>query len=525
MSKYFPISRIKRAIEHLQNYNSNWVLVPLVFAVNDVNTDDEVNVRDEGKPGTDAFFSKYFNGSLIGLEAFDNGKNTLRPRFYELLNSLRAEDDFILHQKMNLWGNNYSSRGYREMVLAGLVEGTGSRFKLNPTFWAAWQENLPESFRFSELLVWLYAFQGVPDHIDDWDALHSHFQEEHIGDGRRFRQGYGTRFNVVNAKSWEDNFLVEKPSFGEYQQELIPSIFREPLPELKETNTFASQILYTDTKYLEVKDLINDGFAGVIFTGPPGTSKSWYAAQIGLRLVDDDPERIRFIQFHSSYQYEDFVEGFVPENGTFTLKPKHLLEMANLAKDNEDKMYVLVIDELSRSDPSRVFGEALTYVEMSKRGLPFHLSSGNSYKIPPNLIFLATMNPTDRGVDEVEQAFERRFAKISMEPSVEMLDHILTTNALPEPTKARLLEFFLYLIRNKRITSKIGHAYFHRIKDAAGLKRLWDNQLRFHFERQFPIASDGFREVENRWNRIFEEEATTLTDGAAPAAPQDDAVA
>ena len=29
--KYFEIDRIKEAIEHLQNYNSTWVLVPLVL--------------------------------------------------------------------------------------------------------------------------------------------------------------------------------------------------------------------------------------------------------------------------------------------------------------------------------------------------------------------------------------------------------------------------------------------------------------------------------------------------------------
>src|SRR4051794_34038248 len=70
-----------------------------------------------------------------------------------------------------------------------------------------------------------------------------------------------------------------------------------------------------DPLFLSVQALLEQ-YGGVIFTGPPGTSKSWYAAKIGSKLAGDDESRIRFIQFHPSYQYEDFMQGFVPkENG------------------------------------------------------------------------------------------------------------------------------------------------------------------------------------------------------------------
>src|SRR5690349_8035958 len=65
-----------------------------------------------------------------------------------------------------------------------------------------------------------------------------------------------------------------------------------------------SAIAADDPILVAVQALLADGYAGVILTGPPGTSKSWYAAQIAAWLADGDPQRVRFLQFHASYQYE-----------------------------------------------------------------------------------------------------------------------------------------------------------------------------------------------------------------------------
>ena len=60
------------------------------------------------------------------------------------------------------------------------------------------------------------------------------------------------------------------------------------------------------------------------------------------------------------------------------------------------------------------------------------IANGEEIKVPSNFVMLATMNPFDRGVDEVDAAFERRFAKISMDPDRDLLDELLTDNGMDE---------------------------------------------------------------------------------------------
>lgn len=132
-----------------------------------------------------------------------------------------------------------------------------------------------------------------------------------------------------------------------------------------------------DPRLMEVEELL-EVYGGVIFTGPPGTSKSWYAAKIGSALAGHERKNVVFLQFHPSYQYEDFMIGLVPKSDGegFEIEERPFLKMCTAARKDPDGTYVIVIDELSRSDPGRVFGEALTYVDRSKRNLPFQLTMG-----------------------------------------------------------------------------------------------------------------------------------------------------
>jgi 5-methylcytosine-specific restriction protein B len=262
-----------------------------------------------------------------------------------------------------------------------------------------------------------------------------------------------------------------------------------------------------DPVFETVRQLLRK-FGGVIFTGPPGTSKSWYARRIGWNLADHDERRIVFLQFHPSYQYEDFVQGIAPREDGLGFEPvaKPFLQMCGAAEEDREHTYVIVIDELSRADPGRVFGEALTYVERSKRGLAFQLAlSQEAVRVPENLVVLATMNPLDRGVDEVDAAFERRFAKIAMEPDAEIVERFLDEQGITDPRRQHLLTFFHKANGRARQNplAAIGHTFFMEVEDETSLEQLWEHQLRFLFEKAYRLDRESFEEVKVDWEKIY----------------------
>ncbi|AFQ49461.1 AAA family ATPase [Burkholderia cepacia] len=258
-----------------------------------------------------------------------------------------------------------------------------------------------------------------------------------------------------------------------------------------------------DPVYRRLLELLADGFGGVIFTGPPGTGKSRAARRIAARLAGGDRSRLFFIQFHPAYQYEDFIEAYVPtEQGGFELADKTFLLACRAAIELDDTV-VVVLDELSRTDVIRVFGEVLTYLEPSKRGFPFMLASGRESIVPKKLVILATMNPWDRGVEELDLAFERRFAKIALEPDVAALNEMLSGSSLSDLRKQRLERFFLILHRHPNPLCRLGHAYFQTVRDDASLIRLWENQLTFHFDRVLKRSPDELASIRAAWANVI----------------------
>ena len=103
----------------------------------------------------------------------------------------------------------------------------------------------------------------------------------------------------------------------------------------------------------------------LILQGPPGTGKTFIAKRLAWCLIgykDSDP--IETVQFHQSYAYEDFVQGYRPTRaGGFDLKDGVFYEFCERALANPGTPHVFIIDEINRGNLSRIFGELLLLIE------------------------------------------------------------------------------------------------------------------------------------------------------------------
>ena len=164
----------------------------------------------------------------------------------------------------------------------------------------------------------------------------------------------------------------------------------------------------------------------MVLQGPPGVGKTFVARRLAKALIGtDDPKRIEMIQFHQSYSYEDFIQGFRPTTkGTFELKYGIFHQFCRRAQRDEDKngAYVFIIDEINRGNLSKIFGELMMLVEPDKRGQVFSIplayasDSDDKFYIPANVHIIGTMNTADRSLAMVDYALRRRFRFITLRP-------------------------------------------------------------------------------------------------------------
>lgn len=277
--------------------------------------------------------------------------------------------------------------------------------------------------------------------------------------------------------------------------------------------------------YLKVRAALDMGFAGVVLSGPPGTGKS-YSAERLAHTIAGNPSAVRQVQFHASYQYEDFMQGYAPdEAGNFQLTDRLFPSVCRAAAQDEGTTHVILIDEFSRCDVARVFGEALTYLEVDKRGRSFELASGAVLVVPSNLVILATMNPWDKGVDELDVALERRFAQIEVRPDPSALRRMLAARGASAEFVDRLVTFFESVQRLDEETVHLGHAYFANCVDEASSALAWEFRLLPFFGKACRLDREMLATIKRLWMKVvplaaapMAGEALSEEPAAAPAA-------
>lgn len=194
----------------------------------------------------------------------------------------------------------------------------------------------------------------------------------------------------------------------------------DPLAEL------AGELLLERSFLARIKRLL-EAKGQVIFYGPPGTGKTYVARKLAETLTRGGG-RVRLVQFHPSYAYEDFVEGYRPSDDAgasgFALMEGPLKRIADMARQDPDDPHVLIIDEINRGNIAKVFGELYFLLEYRDEAIDLQYS-GEGFRLPPNLWIIGTMNTADRSIALMDAALRRRFYFVPFFPQEPPIEGLL----------------------------------------------------------------------------------------------------
>lgn len=158
----------------------------------------------------------------------------------------------------------------------------------------------------------------------------------------------------------------------------------------------------------------------IILQGAPGVGKTFAAKRLAYSLMGEkDPERVMMVQFHQSYSYEDFVEGYRPSSNGFELAKGAFYTFCKKAMGDADNDYFFIIDEINRGNLSKIFGELFMLIESDKRGTKNKLQllySHELFYVPSNVYLIGMMNTADRSLAMLDYALRRRFAFFDLRP-------------------------------------------------------------------------------------------------------------
>ena len=213
----------------------------------------------------------------------------------------------------------------------------------------------------------------------------------------------------------------------------------EQLPEYESYGRadFLSDVYMAEADYDRLKLLLKSQ-KNVILEGPPGVGKTFAAKRLAYSLLGHkDPKRLALVQFHQSYSYEDFVEGFRPSESesaggmVYKIRKGIFYRFCKQAQADPGHDWFFIIDEINRGNISRILGELFMLLEKDKRGTEIRLLYSNeSFTVPKNVYLLGTMNTADRSLAILDYALRRRFAFFKLKPQFDSAGFIKRQRAL-----------------------------------------------------------------------------------------------
>ena len=244
----------------------------------------------------------------------------------------------------------------------------------------------------------------------------------------------------------------------------------------------------------------------MVLYGPPGTGKTYTAKELAKSILvrhhfkqktnleeiisilnNNYEDRIYYLQFHINYNYEDFIAGQTIVGSNVETKKGFIFEVIEKAKEKSEEPFVVILDEINRTDISRVFGELFTAIE--KRGedvyLPLPAPKGKAKKstkqlilnIPNNIYFIGTMNEIDFSLERIDFALRRRFIWELHDYSENALESLINYKIADNIQEAQEITKNLddycnaCTALNKKVENKmnetyhIGHTFFAEVVD------------------------------------------------------------
>ena len=234
-----------------------------------------------------------------------------------------------------------------------------------------------------------------------------------------------------------------------------------------------------------------------------GNSSLYFLVKKDEKWIPNE-KMIHFSNF-SQKNLDDNFENFynIYEKGYWKSITDYFIEWSNTYKN-----FVLVIDEINRSNLSAVLGELIYALEYRGEAVEsmYAIEGDNKLVLPKNLYIIGTMNTADRSVGHIDYAIRRRFAFMNVLPkdlSGELGERFNSElfNRVSELFDKNLSREF------KKEDVQLGHSYF--ITSHTPIEIRWEYEIK-------PIlleyVKDGVlvgEEIESTINSLYKDENRT----------------